>query len=118
MLRSQLGVEKSEELVDLRDRGDSRLASTSGDSLFDRHTRWQSLDPVDIGFLELLDKLTGVRRHAVEESALPFGEEDVECERRLAAATEPRHDDHLIAGDLDGDVLEVVLARSVDLDRL
>ena len=64
--------------MDLSHGGDCRLASTPGNPLLDRHAWWQAFDPVDIGLLELLDELTGIRRHAVKEPALSLCEEDVE----------------------------------------
>ena len=76
----------------------------------------EAVDVVDVRFLHLLDELPGVGRHAVEEAALAFGEEDVEGEGRLAGAAEAGDDDELVAGDVEVDVLQVVLAGAGDAD--
>ena len=43
----------------------------------------QAFDEIDVRFFQLLDELPRVGRHAVEKTALPFGEEDVEGERSI-----------------------------------
>jgi hypothetical protein len=70
------------------------------------------------GFLELLDELPRVRRHAVEEPPLAFGKEDIEGEGRFAGAAEAGDDDHLVARDRERNVLEVVLAGAADFDAI
>ena len=64
----------------------SRFASATRDPLLNRHTRRQSADQIDLGFFELLDKLPGIRRHAVEKAALSFCEQNIKRESRFAGA--------------------------------
>src|SRR5437588_2225339 len=79
-LRSSFREEEAEEMIDLGHRGHGRFAAAARDALFDRDTRRHAFDEIDIRFLELLDELPRVRRHAVEETTLPFGEENIECD--------------------------------------
>ena len=75
-LRSGFRKEEPKEMVNLRDRGDGRFAAAARDPLLDGHARRHAFDQIDIRFLELLDELPRVGRHAVEKTALPFGEEN------------------------------------------
>ncbi len=77
----------------------------------------QAFDQIDIRFLELFDELPRIGRHAVEKAALPFGKENIEREGRFPRTAQAGDDDHLIARNFDGDVLQIVLARAVDLNR-
>ncbi len=80
MLGAELGEEQAQEMVDLRDRGDGRLAAAARHALLDGHAGRQTLDGIHVGFFHLLDELSGVGRHAVEEAPLALGEEDVKGE--------------------------------------
>ena len=77
-LRAELGIEQAKEVVDLGDGGDGRFAAAARDALFDSHGGRQPRDVVHVGFFHLLDELTRIGRHAVEEAALSFGKENVE----------------------------------------
>ena len=55
--------------------------------------------------------------HQLEEAALPFAEEGVEGERRLAGAGDAGDDGQAPARNLEVEALEVVLARAPDDDR-
>jgi hypothetical protein len=74
-------VEEAEELVDLRDRADGRLATAHGRPLLDRHRGGNALEVIDVRPAQLFDELARVRRHAVEVAPLPLGEDDVVEER-------------------------------------
>src|SRR5262249_2278556 len=108
--------QQSEEMVNFRHRRDGRFAAAARHPLFNRHARRQSADQIDIGFLELLDELPSIRRHAVEKTALPFSKQDVEGESRFAGAAQTSNYYELLTRDLDIDVLEIVLTRSVDVN--
>jgi hypothetical protein len=54
--------------------------------------------------------LPGVGGHGVEKAALALGEEDVEGEGGFPGAGEAGDDYELVAGDIEGDVFEVVVA--------
>ena len=64
---------------------------------------------IDIRLLQLLEELPGIARKALHISSLAFGVYCIEGKRRLAGTGKPGHDYKLIARDLKGDILEVVL---------
>ena len=68
-------------MINFRDGRDRRFPSAARYALLDRHAWRQTFDQIDSGLFELLDKLPGVGRHAVEKSSLPFREKNVERER-------------------------------------
>src|SRR5262249_52535325 len=73
--------QESQEMINLRNRRDSRFASATRYTLLDRNGRGQSAHQINIWFFELLHELPRIRRHAVEKPALSFGEQDVERDR-------------------------------------
>jgi hypothetical protein len=66
--------------------------------------------------VHLIEELPGVGRQRLDVTALPFGVDGVERERGLPGPRQPRDHDQFVAGDVDVDVLEVVLARPFDDD--
>src|ERR1700682_99778 len=103
-------------MINFRHRRDRRFAATARDPLLDGDARRQTGDKIDIRFFELLDKLPRVRRHAVEKTALPFREKNIERESRFAGAAQTGDHDHLIARNFDGKVFQIVLARAINRD--
>ena len=108
--RAELRVEEADEIPQLGDGGDGRFSAALRDALLDGHGGRQALEAVDFGFLQLLRELAGVGGHGVEETALAFGEKDVEREGGFTGTGQAGDDDELVARDIDGDVLEVVVA--------
>ena len=86
--------------------------------MLDGHGGGESVDVIDVGFFHLLDELPRVGRHAVEEAALAFGEEDVEGEGRFARSAESGDDDEFVAGDFERNIFQVVLAGAGDADAV
>ncbi len=112
------GKEQPQVVVDLRHRADRRARVLRDRLLLDRDRRRQPVDRVDVRLLHLLEKLPRVGRERLDVAPLPLGVQRVEGERRLARARDPRHHDQLVAGNLDRDVLEIVLARAANDDRI
>src|SRR5437667_452509 len=104
-------------MINLSHGRDRRFAATTSDTLLNRDTRRQTGDKIDIRSFELLHELPRVRRHAVEKSSLPFGEQNVERECRFTGTAQSGNDHHLIARNFDVDIFQIVLARAVDADR-
>ena len=107
---TQLRVEESDEIPEFGDGGDGGFAAALRDALLDGYGGRQALEAVDFGFLKLLRELARVGGHGVEETALAFGEKDVEGEGGFPGTGQAGDDDELVARDIDGDVLEVVVA--------
>ena len=99
-------------VVDLGDRADGRPRVAVGRLLVDRHRRRQALDEVDVGLVHLPEELPGVRRQRLDVAALALGEDRVEGQARLARPGQPGEHDQRVAREVEGDVLEVVLARA------
>lgn len=81
---AELGVEEADEVPDFGDGGDGGFASALGDALFDGDGGWQAAEVIHVGFFELIGELAGVGGHGIEETALAFGEEDIEGEGGFA----------------------------------
>ncbi len=109
--------EQTQVVVDLGDRADRRTRVAGRALLVDRDGRRKALDEVDVGLLHLTEELPCVSRERLDVSPLPLGVDRVERERGLARPREPGDDHELVTRDLDVDVLEVVFARALDVDR-
>src|SRR5690606_6618225 len=78
--------------------------------------RRNTVDGVDVGPGRGLDELPRIRVQRLEIAALAFREQDVECDRALAAAADAGDHGQAVARNRDVDVAQVVLARADDLD--
>ena len=108
------GEQQAEVVVDLGDRADGRARVLRGRLLVDRHRGREALDEVDVGLVHLAEELARVGRQRLDVAALALGEDRVERQARLPGAGEPREDDEGVAGQVEGDVLEVVLPGTPD----
>ena len=111
-------VEQAQVVVDLGNRADRRARIARGRLLIDRDRRREPLDVVDVGLLHLAEELARVRRERLDVAPLALGVNGVEGKRRLAGAREPGDHDQPVARQRQIDVLEVVLARAFDDDRI
>src|SRR5262249_17398548 len=89
----------------------------AGCFLLDADRGRQATDSFNLRFLQRSEKLTGIAREALDVSALPLGVERIDCERALARTAGPAANGHFVAGDIDVDALQIVLASAADLDR-
>ena len=110
--------QQAQVVVDLGGGADGRARVARARLLLDRDRRRQTLDRIDVGLVHLVEELARVRRQRLDVAALALGVDRVERERRLARARQPGDHHELVAWDLDVDVLEVVLARTLDDDLL
>ena len=118
VLDPQLLVKQPQEVIDLGQRGDGALAPAAAGPLFDGDRRRDAVDAVDIRSRRRLDELPGIGVERFQVAALALAEDDVERQGGLAAAGDAGDHGHAVARNLDVDVLEVVLARPVDQDRM
>ncbi len=114
--RADGGVEQAEVVVDLRDGADGGTGTAAGGLLLDRDGRAEAFDGVDVGALDLVEKLAGVGGESFDVAALAFGVDGVEGERRFTGAREAGDHGEGVARDLDVDVLQIVLARAANRD--
>ena len=83
-LRAQLLIEQAQEVIDLGERGDRGLASAAAGALLDRDRRRDAEDGVHVRTRRRLHELARIGIQRFEIPALPFVEDDVERQRRLA----------------------------------
>ena len=110
--------EQAQVVVDLGHGADRRARVARGRLLVDRDRRREPLDRVDVGLLHQAEELARVGRERLDVAPLPLGVDRVEGKARLARAGEPGDHDQRVAGQLDVDVLEVVLPGARDDDSL
>ena len=110
--------QQAQVVVDLGDRADRRPRVPRGGLLVDRDRRRQPLDRVDVGLVHLAQELPRVGRQRLDVAALALGVDRVEGKARLTGPGEPGDDDQGVARQLEGDVLEIVLARTRDADAV
>ena len=110
--------QQAQVVVDLGDRADRRPRVARRRLLVDRDRRRQALDRVDVGLVHLAQELPRVGAQRLDVAALALGVDRVEGERGLARSRQPRDDHERVARERERDVLEVVLARAGDDDRV
>ena len=110
--------EQAQVVVDLRHRADRGTRVAAGALLVDGDGRREPLDVVDVRLLHLAQELAGVGGEALHVAALALRVDGVEGQAGLAAAGQPGDDDQPVPRQLDGDVLEVVLARAAHDEQI
>ncbi len=108
--------EQAHVVVDFRHRADGGTRVAAGGLLLDRNGGREALDRIDVRLAGQLQELPRVGGKALDIAALSLGIDRVEGERGLARAGQPGDDREAVAGDLDVDVLEIVLARAAHAD--
>ena len=108
------GVEQPQVVVDLGDRAHGRARVAVGGLLVDRHRGRQALDEVDVGLVHLPEELARVRGQRLDVAPLPLGEDRVEGEARLAGTGQAREHDQAVAGQVELDAAQVVLAGAAN----
>ncbi len=112
--RADAGVEETQVVVDLRDGAHRRPGVVACAPLLDGDGRREPLDGLHLWFVHLADKLAGIGGQGLHVAALALGVDRVEGKRRLARAAHAGDDDETVPGDVDADVLEVVLGCTLD----
>src|SRR5690606_30807230 len=116
VLRAQLHIQQPQEMVDLGHRGHRRLAPAAAGALLDGNRGRNAEDRVHVRLAGRLDDGARVGVERFQVAPLPFVEQDVEGQGRLARARHAGDHGELVVRDLDADVFQVVLARVADLD--
>ena len=114
VLLAGAGEQQAQVVVDLGDRADGGARVAVGGLLVDRDRRGEPLDEVDAGLVHLPEELPRIAGERLDVAPLPLGEDGVEGQGALAGAGQAGEHHQLVAGDVDVDVLEVVLARTTD----
>ena len=109
--------EQTHIVVDLGDRADRGARISRGGLLLNGDGRRKAIDMIDVRLLHHVKELARIGRERLDIAALALGIDGVEGERRLARAGEPGDHHELLPGQIEGDVLEVVLPRAADRDE-
>ena len=105
-------------IVNLRDRAHRASRRMAGVLLLDGHGRRKPLDVLDLRLLHLPDELPGVGAEAFDVAPLALGVDRVHRQRAFSRSARPAANGQPVAGNIDVDVLEVVLRRAADADEL
>ena len=111
-------IEKAQIVLNFGDRAHRGAGVMARGFLINRDGGRQALDGINIGLINLAQKLTRISRETLDIAALAFSKDRVERERTLAATAHPREHHHLVARDGDINVLEVVLTRTPNADHV
>ncbi len=114
--RADAGVQQPEIIVYLGYGTHRRARVVGGRFLVDGYCRGESLNVVHIRFIHLPDELARVGRERLDIAALALGEDGIEGQGGFAGAGQPGNDDEFIAGNLDRDVFQVMLAGAHHAD--
>ena len=109
--RADGGVEQAKIVVDLGDGADGGAGAAAGGFLLDGDGRAEAFNGVDIGALNLVEKLAGIGGEGLDVAALALGVDGVEGERTFAGAGEAGDHGEGVAGNAHTDVAQVMLAR-------
>jgi hypothetical protein len=115
-LRPEFDVEQAQEMMDFGERRDRTLAAPSTRSLLNGDRGRDSENMIDVGPGRGLDELARVRVQALQVAALALAEHNIEGQGAFTRARRARDHREGPALDIDVDIFEVVLSRSVDHD--
>ena len=105
-------IQQAQVVVDLGDGPDGGARIARGRLLVDRDRRGETLDEIDVGLVHLAEELPGVGRQRLHVATLALGVDGVEGQRGLPRSGQAGEDDQPVPGELDGDVAQVVFART------
>ena len=105
-------------IVELRHRADGGARGAHGIGLIDRDGRQDSFDAIHLRLVHAIEELARIGRERLHVAPLALGVQGVEDQRGFPRARDARYDDELVQRDAERQVLEIVLPRAMDLDRL
>ena len=105
---SDARIEQPQIFVYLRRRAYGRARIARDDLLFDGDSGRYAFDEVTLRLVHAPQELTCIAREALHITALSFGIERIESQRRLAAARHASYDHQFVAWYLDVNILQVV----------
>ena len=86
--------------------------------MFNRNRRGKPFDEIDVRFFHLIEELPRVSGEAFHVAPLAFGIERIEGERRFSGTAQAGNDHQLLPRQFHVEILQIVLARTTDLDNL
>ena len=116
MGNAHMRIEQAQIIVDLGGGGHRGARVAARRTLLDGDGGGEPLDVIHLGLLQPIKELPRVSGQALHIAPLPLGIERVEGERRLARTTETGDDHQRVPRDRHVDVLQVMLAGTLDAD--
>ena len=116
VLLAHLGIQQAQVVVELGDGGHGGVPASLAEALLDGHGGRYACQYVDVGPGHDLHELPRVGGEAVDVAPLAVRVDDVEGQGRFPGAAEAGHHHQPVPGDIDGDVLEIVLLGADDPD--
>ena len=113
---ADLREEQAQVVVHLRGGAHRGARRAHGVLLLERDGGTDVLDPVDVGPVEPLEEHARVGGERLDVAPLALGEQGVEGERGFPRSRDARDHGHPVVGNVDRDVLQVVLAGSLDAE--
>ena len=110
------GKQKPQEIVDLGDRSHRRPGVFAGRFLLNGNHRTQPFDRVDVRPFQVAHKLARIGREGLHVPTLAFGVQGVKGQGGLSTAAQPGDDHEFFPRDFQGQVVQVVFARSKNAD--
>ncbi len=114
---AESGEEQPQIVVHLGDGGHGAPRVAAARALVDAQRGGEAFDQIDVGPLQLVEKLASIDRQALDVLPLPLGVERIERQAAFAGTAGPGDDDELAVGDVEVDVLEIVYARAANADE-
>ena len=111
------GEEQAQVVVDFGHGADGGAGVVGDALLVDGDGGREALDVVHVGLVHAAEELAGVGGKGLDITALALGVDGVEGQAALAGTGDAGDNDELIPRDRDVDILEVVLASALDVDR-
>ena len=115
--RAHARVQQPQIIIDFRLCRDGRARIAGRILLANRDCRRDAADFIHVRLIHPLKKLPRVSRQRFDIAPLALCIHRIEGERRFARTADTRHHGHLIYGDRERDVLEVIDASATDFDR-
>src|SRR5215467_3208450 len=109
MEHGDFGKEQFKMIVQLGHRAHRRAGGLYRPALIDGNGRGNTLDTLHIGLVHPVEKLARVGGKTLDVTPLSFGIENVESQGRFSRAAHACDDSKSVEGDLQIEVLEVVL---------
>ena len=108
---SDAGEEKPQVLVDFGGSSDGGARIACDGLLLDGDGRGQTLDRVALRLAHTSQELASIGTERFHITTLTFGIKRVEGQRGFSAARDTRHDNELVAGNVERDTFKIVYAR-------
>ena len=109
-------VQQTEIIIDLRHGSYRGSRVMVGRLLINGNGRRKSLDALDLRFFHLPEELPGIAGQGFHISALAFRVDRIKGQAALPRTRQPRHDDKLPPGDVQVNILQIMLRSAPDPD--